>query len=136
MCSSDLFAYYSAKSSAGSIAYVPEDFDRDLNWQVVHRERQLVDGLELLHLPGHTPGLLGARIDTEPPLLIAGDEAFFETNYRDEQQMGASLLWGSQAWAESLRRLRDIERRHGATVLFGHDHDQIEAIDEDWPSSH
>lgn len=128
------FAYYSAKSREGSIAYVSEDFDRDLNWHVVHRERQLVEGIELLHLPGHTPGLLGALVDTAPPLLIAGDEAFFETNYREEQEMGASLLWGSRAWAESLRKLQDVERRHGATVLFGHDRNQIEAIDEDWPT--
>ena len=128
------FAYYSAKSREGSIAYVSEDFDRDLNWHVVHRERQLVEGVELLHLPGHTPGLLGALVDTEPPLLIAGDEAFFETNYREEQEMGASLLWGSRAWAESLRKLQDVERRHDATVLFGHDRNQIEAIDEDWPT--
>ena len=76
------FAYYSAKSSAGSIAYVPTDFDRDLDWRVVHRERQLVEGVELLHLPGHTPGILGALVHTDPPLLIAGDEAFFESHSR------------------------------------------------------
>ena len=128
------FAYYSAKSDEGSIAYVPADFDRDLNWQVVHDERQLAEGIELLHLPGHTPGLLGALVHTETPLLIAGDEVFFETNYANEQSMGTSLLWGSQAWAESLWQLKDLERRHDATVLFGHDADQIEAIDgNEWP---
>ncbi|PSP89778.1 MBL fold metallo-hydrolase [Halobacteriales archaeon QS_4_69_34] len=121
------FAYYSANTPEGSIAYVPDDFDRDLDWEVVHDERQLAEGFELLHLPGHTPGLLGALIETDDgPLLVAGDECFVEANYREEQPMGASLTWDSRAWRESLHRLKDLERRHGAGVIFGHEPDQFE----------
>jgi len=122
-------AYLSAKTDAGDIAYLASDFDRDLNWQVVHGDRQLFEGFELLHLPGHTPGLLGAHLHREDDdLLIAGDEAFLAPNYEQGREMGASLVYDSRAWHESLRKLKERERRSEATVLYGHDPDQFETL--------
>jgi len=122
-------AYLSATTDAGDTAYIPADFDRDLNWEVVHGERQLLPGIDLLELPGHTPGLIGAHIQREgDDLLIAGDEAFLAPNYEAGREMGASLVYDSRAWAESRRKLLDIERRSGATVLYGHDLEQFERL--------
>ena len=41
------------------------DFDRDLNWRVVEGDRRLYEGFDLLHLPGHTPGLLGVLLHAD-----------------------------------------------------------------------
>jgi N-acyl homoserine lactone hydrolase len=122
-------AYLSAKSTAGDDAYLASDFDHDLNWQVVHGERQLLPGIELLHLPGHTPGLLGAHLERDAgDVLIAGDEAFLAENYEEGRKMGTSLVYDSRAWAESRRKLLDRERRTDATVIYGHDPDQFERL--------
>jgi glyoxylase-like metal-dependent hydrolase (beta-lactamase superfamily II) len=146
-------AYLSAKSPAGDDAYLAADFDRDLEWRVVDRDRyHLLEGFELLHLPGHTPGLLGAHLkregrsearpsehragrddprgerEGEQDVLVAGDAAFLEANYEDGRSMGASLLYDSRANAASLERVRDLERRHDARVLYGHDPQQFERI--------
>lgn len=125
------YAYLSAKSAAGGEAYLAADFDHDLNWTVVDQPRyHLVDGIELLHIPGHTPGLLGGLIQRpdDENVLIAGDEAFLEANYEKGRSMGASLLSDSRAWAESRQFLRDLERRHDARVVYGHDPEQFERI--------
>lgn len=129
------FAYYSAVSGKGSIAYFKPDFDHDLAWEIVHGNRtRLTEGVELLHLPGHTPGLLGALIDTEEGTgLVAGDAAYVAPNYIEELPMATSLLWDNRAWAESIRRLKDLERRHDATVLFGHDLEQLKTVADGWP---
>ncbi|MDR5673955.1 Metal-dependent hydrolase of the beta-lactamase superfamily II [Halalkaliarchaeum sp. AArc-CO] len=122
-------AYLSANTDAGGDAYLAADFDRDLNWQVVHGERQLLPGIDLLDLPGHTPGLLGAEIDREQgTLLIAGDEAFLAENYEEGRSMGSSLVYDSRAWARSRRKLKERERHTDATVLYGHDLDQFERL--------
>ena len=146
-------AYLSAKSTAGDDAYVAADFDRDLDWRVVEQNRyHLLDGVELLHLPGHTPGLLGALIEREgrsggrpserragrhdprgkrddaENVLVAGDVAFLEANYEDRRSMGASLLYDSKANEASLDFLEDLERRYDARVLYGHDLEQFERI--------
>jgi glyoxylase-like metal-dependent hydrolase (beta-lactamase superfamily II) len=122
-------AYLSAKSDAGDTAYLAADFDLDLNWEVVHGERQLLPGIELLHLPGHTPGQLGAEIEADSgTVLIGGDVAFLAENYEAGRAMGSSLIHDSQALHRSLRKLNDRERRTDATVLYGHDSDQIERL--------
>ncbi|WP_435195254.1 N-acyl homoserine lactonase family protein [Natronomonas sp. EA1] len=121
------FAYYSAKTEEGSVAYFAPDFDHGLHWEIVHGDRQLLPGVDLLHLPGHTPGLLGARIEAgDDTLLVAGDEAYWRENYENEQSMAASLLYDNRAWFESLQRVKELERESGADVLCGHDLRQLE----------
>jgi glyoxylase-like metal-dependent hydrolase (beta-lactamase superfamily II) len=128
------FAYYSAKTTEGSIAYLASDFDHDLNWEVVHRGRHtLAEDFELLHLPGHTPGVLGARIDLpDDTVLVAGDECYVDANYTDEVPLGPGLLWSDRDWFESLQTLKELERRTGADVLYGHDREHFESFDGGW----
>jgi glyoxylase-like metal-dependent hydrolase (beta-lactamase superfamily II) len=123
-------AYLSANTPAGDDAYLAADFDRDLDWQVIRGERQLLPGLDLLCVPGHTPGSLGMHIERDgaEDVLVAGDVAFLAPNYEQERAMGASLTHDSRALQESLHTLKDIERRTGATVLYGHDPDQFERL--------
>ncbi|WP_254763308.1 N-acyl homoserine lactonase family protein [Natrinema marinum] len=126
-------AYYSVKTDAGDDAYVAGDFDLDLNWEVVHRDRrQLFDGLELLHLPGHTPGLLGVtlELDDAGTVILAGDQAYTRANYEQKLPMGGQLLWSKRHWLESLRTVKDLERRHDARVICGHAMEDLEAMQE------
>lgn len=125
------YAYYSAKTDAGSTAYVADDFDRDLDWRIVHGDREYVyEDLELLRLPGHTPGLLGVRLDLADPgtVVFAGDLVYSRANYDDEHPMGGGLLWSKRHWLESLRLVKDIERREDALVFCGHDADDVERL--------
>jgi len=128
-------AYLSANTDEGGGGYVASDFDHDLNWRVVHGDRHLLSGVELLCLPGHTPGHLGAHIERdgddkedEDDVLIAGDIAFVAENYEEGRDMGASIFHSRRALHESRRRLKDIERRAGATVLYGHDPEQFDDL--------
>lgn len=127
-------AYLSAKTDAGGDGYWLPDFDRDLAWRVLDvsgdRRRRLRPGIDLLHLPGHTPGLLGAHLrrDHAEDVIVAGDQAFLAPNFEADRSMGASLLYDSRAVAENNRRLRELQRRAGGTVLYGHDPDQFERL--------
>jgi glyoxylase-like metal-dependent hydrolase (beta-lactamase superfamily II) len=130
------FAYYSAKTDEGSSAYVPGDFDHDLNWEVVHGDGgTYFEDLEFLHLPGHTPGLMGTRLDIDGygTVVFIGDEAYMEPNYRDEEPMGGELLWSKRDWYESLRRVKEIERQTDAEVYCGHDPDHAEQLADGLP---
>ncbi|WP_136716982.1 N-acyl homoserine lactonase family protein [Halorientalis salina] len=130
------YAYYSASTDHGSDAYVRADFDHDINWQVIHRDREThFEDVEFLHLPGHTPGLLGTKLDLDGhgTVVLAGDQAYVRENYDDGHPMGGDLLWSKRDWQESLRWLRDIERRHDADVYCGHDSDDAERLAEGLP---
>ncbi|MFB6165869.1 MAG: N-acyl homoserine lactonase family protein [Haloarculaceae archaeon] len=125
------YAYYSANTDEGSAAYVPADFDHDLNWQVVHDdgEEHFAD-LEFLHLPGHTPGVMGMRIDLDGhgTVLFTGDQAYMRQNYFEEHPMGGELLWSKRHWLDSLHKLQELERRTDADVYCGHDPDDVEQL--------
>jgi N-acyl homoserine lactone hydrolase len=128
------FAYYSAKTDEGSAAYILEDFDHDLNWQVVHRDRERhFEGVEFVRFPGHTPGLMGTVIHLDSGTVVfTGDQVYQSTNYEDEAPLGAGLLWGKTEWFDSLQRIKSIERRHDAEIVYGHGPAQFEAIRDGW----
>lgn len=121
------YAYFSAVTDEGSVAYLTDDFHRELNWEVIRGEGEPYPGLEMLHLPGHMPGLLGALVHSDPPLLVAGDAAYVSENYAGEP-MSAGLLWSTRDFRDSVARLRDLEQRHDAEVLFGHDRERFEEL--------
>ena len=132
------FAYYSAKTPEGNIGYVDVDFDRDLNWQVLHRHREThFEEFEFVHLPGHTPGLIGGiiEIDGYGTLVVASDLVNLKRNYEDLELPGTSHLSSLEDWYDSVRMLKEIERRRDVqTVLCGHDPEQYERFSESgWP---
>jgi len=124
-------AYYAATTDEGGELYVKADFDHDLNWRLVHCDRVApFEDLELLHLPGHTPGLLGVLMHLESGShLFVGDQADVRVNY-EGAPLGAKLLWDRPSWLDSLRWCRDLERRHDATVYCGHDPEDVERLRE------
>lgn len=129
------FAYYSTKTEEGSAAYVLEDFDHDLNWRVLHQDREThFEDVEFVRLPGHTPGLTGTvvHLDDEGTIVFAGDEIYQTENYENETPLGAGLLWSHRHWFRSLQTLKEIEREHDAQIVYGHDPDQYEEIQSGW----
>jgi glyoxylase-like metal-dependent hydrolase (beta-lactamase superfamily II) len=130
------WAFFSAKSDAGNAGYIDQDFDHDLNWRIIRGQReQHFEDIEFIHLPGHTPGVLGLMIhlDDVGTIVFASDEVYREVNYVDEVPLGAGLLWNKQRWLDSLNRLKNIRRRNDAEIIYGHDPDQFEVIKNGWP---
>jgi glyoxylase-like metal-dependent hydrolase (beta-lactamase superfamily II) len=128
-------AYYAAKTGADG-GYLAGDFDHDLHWQVVHRDREThFADTEFLHLPGHSPGLLGVRLDIDGygTALLIGDQADVRENFEDERPMGGGLLWSKRDWYDSLRRVKDLQRRTDAAVFCGHDPGDADRLREGLP---
>lgn len=133
------YAYYSANTTAGNAqpSYLLDDFDYELNWEVLHQRRETYfEGIEFIHLPGHTPGFVGTVIHLDDPgsIILAGDVVFQQENYVDEVPLGAFLLWDSGRWFESLQTVKRLEREHDAqAVVFGHEADQLDEFGDGWP---
>lgn len=130
------FAYYSAVTGEGSAGYVREDFDHDLEWRVVHRDRtRPFEDVELVRLRGHSPGLLAMviHLDAYGTLLFTSDVVEVAANYERERPPGPGILWNRDEWYESLRTLKALERRHDAEVVYGHEADQLQRITDGWP---
>jgi glyoxylase-like metal-dependent hydrolase (beta-lactamase superfamily II) len=131
------YAYLSTMTSEGSNGYVLDDFHHDLRWRLVHQDREsYFEDIEFLFLPGHTPGMMGTMIhlDDAGTIIFASDLLEVNDNYQQERPPGPGLVWNQVKWYESVRKVKDLERRHDAQVIYGHDHNQIEKITKDsWP---
>lgn len=127
-------AYFGAKTGTDE-AYVAGDFDHDLHWEPLYGDGGIVfDGLEWVHLPGHTPGLCGLLVEDGAAdgrdVLVVGDEAYTGRNYEEGHPMGRDLLWSRPDWAASRRRCLEIEKRRDALVVYGHDPGQYAELPE------
>jgi glyoxylase-like metal-dependent hydrolase (beta-lactamase superfamily II) len=131
------YAWFSAATpqGVGNIGYVRADFDHHLQWHPIERDRRaILPGVELIHLPGHSPGLLGTllELDDHGHVLHAGDAAHLAENYDREIPPGGGLLENEDDWRRSLRRVKHLASRHDADVLIGHDTDQLASYGDGW----
>lgn len=93
-----------------------------------------VEGVEFLRLPGHTPGLMGTMVHLgDETVIFTSDLADVSANYEEERPLGVRLLWDRGDWFDSLRRVKDLERRHDADVVYGHEPSQVDAVTAGWP---
>jgi glyoxylase-like metal-dependent hydrolase (beta-lactamase superfamily II) len=68
-----------------------------------------VPGLELIHLPGHTPGLQGLLVDLDEtgPILLVSDQLIFEEHLTERRPQGW-LLRNDEDWHRSVRTIQRI----------------------------
>lgn len=128
------YAYRSARTQAGSGGYIAGDFHHDLNLRVVELEREShFEGIEFVHLPGHTPGVMGLEVDLGDQLLLFTSDLVEEhQNYAQSRPPGPGLVSNREMWFESLARVKDRVRRTDAEVIYGHDAEQLDHILEGW----
>lgn len=112
-------------------AYLRSDFVglSGIRYETVQGDTPLADDLELLWLPGHTAGLLGFMIHLENSgtFIFMGDAAYLAANYGPPARL-PGFIHDSVACLQTYEKVRWLERRHDATVIFGHDPEQFASL--------
>jgi N-acyl homoserine lactone hydrolase len=86
---------------------------------------ELLPGVELIHLPGHTPGLLGMKV-TLPhsgTVLMTTDAMYRHETY--ETGIGSQTVWDQDEWVRSLNKIRTIATDTEALIFPGHDGEAV-----------
>lgn len=109
--------------------YLPVEWDHPLNYQTVTTDLDLFDdgAIRLVHLPGHTPGTMGALVTLEHSgrFLLAADAVSIRANL--DGDIIPKNTWNKDLCRESFAKVRAIEAE-GATVICGHDDAQWQAL--------
>jgi glyoxylase-like metal-dependent hydrolase (beta-lactamase superfamily II) len=112
-------------------AYLRADFVDvpGIMFETVEGDVELADDLHLLWLPGHTAGLLGFMLHLEHSgtIIYMSDAAYVAANYGPPARL-PGILYDSVACLRSIERVRWLERRYNATVIFGHDPAQFATL--------
>lgn len=102
--------------------YVAADWNTGQKFDPLEAERDLFgDGsLVLIHLPGHSPGSIGALVglDRSGQFLLAADTIVLREAF--EIEFVPRNTWNGEALLKSYAEVRRIEKT-GATVICGHD---------------
>lgn len=91
-------------------------------------EFELLPGLRLVHLPGHTPGLMGLQVELAHTgtVLLTSDAMYRHESYLSGR--GSPTMWDEEQWHTSLARIRRIAMEHQALVFPGHDNEGIRQL--------
>lgn len=112
-------------------AYLCSDFVGlpGISFETVDGDVELADDLKLICLPGHSAGLMGLvlHLQNSGTFIFVCDAANNRTNYGPPARLSA-ILHNSDQFLRSIERVRWLERRYQATVLFGHDLEQFNSL--------
>mgnify|MGYP000335400306 CR=1 FL=1 len=91
------------------------------------KEKEIVEGVRVIPLPGHSPGSMGVVVDTEKgPYVITSDAVFTYENLKGlPQEQLPYLMTGiytdMQAMWKSFERIDEIVKGDYSKVIAGHD---------------
>jgi N-acyl homoserine lactone hydrolase len=114
---------------AGKKGYIAADWDLPMQFDAITAQRDVFgDGrIVLIPVPGHTPGSTGALVglDKSGAFFLASDAVALGEILENDYQ--ARNNWNQEQALASLAEIRRI-RASGATVVYGHDLAQWDAL--------
>lgn len=89
-------------------------------------EHELLPGVKLVHLPGHTPGLMGMVIELahSGTVMLTSDALYRHESY-GPPAIGSPTVWDIPKWTASVEKIRSIAKEHEALIFPGHDGEAI-----------
>lgn len=120
-------AYFSVMTGHGG-AYIRSLFDVEgVCFEPISGTTELAEDLTLFVQASHTPGVIGMILKTEHSgtIITTSDTVYSGESYRKELPPGGTINKTTDEFYENLARIKAMEREFDATLLFGHDYDQV-----------
>jgi glyoxylase-like metal-dependent hydrolase (beta-lactamase superfamily II) len=104
--------------------YVGADFDIDeLSYDLVDDNCVLAPGLEVLQLPGHTPGTIGLKVELDELEVLMPSDAVYTRWNLDNPDRTPATCHDTIGYRNTLMKLRKWESVEGRRIMFTHDAD-------------
>ncbi len=100
-----------------------------LKWVKLPGDTQVMEGVWLLEVPGHTWGTMCLMVDLPHTgtMIFTSDAAYMRESY-GPPPAGAAIVWDSLGWLNSIERIRGFANLKDAMLIFGHDPNQIKQL--------
>ena len=111
-------------------AYVKADLEVPVKqFHLVDKDFELVPGIEVITLPGHTPGLLGivVHLAKEGTLIFPQDALYTRENYGPPAK-ASGIMYDTLAFFASIEKVREYAAKYKAKVMFSHDMEFFKTI--------
>ncbi len=106
-------------------AHLKADYER-FDWETVDGDAEFLPGVSFIQTPGHTPGSMSMRVDLpETGTMIFTSDAVYRGESYGPPSTPAAIVNNLESWYSSVEKLRGIAEESDATLVFGHDPEQI-----------
>jgi glyoxylase-like metal-dependent hydrolase (beta-lactamase superfamily II) len=103
-------------------AYVRADIEVEVKrYHLVDEDCELARGVEMIGLPGHTPGLMGLMVRTSSGALIFPQDALYARRNYGPPAKASGIMHDSIAFFQSIEKARRLAQERNARVMFSHD---------------
>lgn len=106
----------------------------DLNVQVkqyhlVEDDFEIVPGVEIVNLPGHTPGVLGLVLHCKKDgVFVFPMDAVYTLEIYGPPAKASGLLFNRTEYFNSIEAVRRLQKKHNATVIPAHDWELFQTL--------
>ncbi|TCP44761.1 metallo-beta-lactamase superfamily protein [Tamaricihabitans halophyticus] len=109
-------------------AHLKADYE-DLEFETVSGDTEFLPGVTLLQTPGHTPGCMSMQVDLPDTgtMIFTSDAVYMGDSY-GPPTVPAAIVNNLEQFYDSVEKLRGVAERTNATMVFGHDPDQIHQL--------
>lgn len=124
----DLKEAYFSVMTGNPGAYTRALFDVEgIQFKPIHETTELADDLTLFIQKSHTPGVIGLILHTENHgnIIATSDTIYTAQSYREQLPPGGTINKTTDEFFDNIKRIQELEKEYDATLLFGHDIDQI-----------
>lgn len=104
-------------------AYIKADLEVPVKqYHLVEEDFEIAKGVEVVTLPGHTPGVLGVVVHLEKAgtLIFPQDCIYTAENYGPPAK-ASGIMYDKMAYFQSIEKVRKLEKLYNAKVIFSHD---------------
>lgn len=95
----------------------------------IDKDTEIVPGVEVITLPGHTAGVLGliVHLKDEGTLIFTADASYCRDNYGPPARPSGTV-YDTLSYYKSIEKLRGLEKAYGAKIMYGHDMELFHAM--------
>ncbi|MBO5339045.1 MAG: N-acyl homoserine lactonase family protein [Clostridia bacterium] len=108
-------------NSATHGGYVKADCTAAGNYILVDNDMEVAKNVEIVCLPGHTPNLLGLVVHADNETYILPQDCVYTEEIYGPPAKGSGLLYDSLSYFKSIEKVRELQKKYNAKVIFAHD---------------
>ncbi|WP_028926163.1 N-acyl homoserine lactonase family protein [Pseudonocardia acaciae] len=109
-------------------AHLKTDYE-GLPFETVDGDTEILPGVTLIETPGHTTGCMSMQVDLPDTgtMIFTSDAVYLGESY-GPPATPAAIVNNLEQWYASVEKLRGIQERTNAQMVFGHDGEQIHKL--------
>lgn len=109
--------------------YFKENFEFEkLNFNLIEEDMNLADGLDLVTLEGHTPGILGLLIKLESGNYIFPSDAVYTAKNYGPPANNPGIIYDTLGFERTISKLNLLQKKYHAKIIFPHDPEQFSSL--------